>query len=98
MACGTAVYHHGKRYGHVLDPRHGTPADGVLSATVLAPTAAEADALATAFFILGPAETGEFCRTRPDLAVVFVLPGSRAGTVALETLGLEDGELQVLEA
>jgi hypothetical protein len=29
---------------------------------------------------------------------VFVLPGSRAGTVALETLGLEDGELQVLEA
>ncbi|MCU0961877.1 MAG: FAD:protein FMN transferase [Pirellulaceae bacterium] len=97
--CGQQFfYHHGKRYGHVLDPRHGTPADGVLSATVLAPTAAEADALATAFFILGPAETGEFCRTRPDLAVVFVLPGSRAGTVALETLGLEDGELQVLEA
>lgn len=96
--CGQQFfYHQGRRYGHVLDPRRGVPAEGVLSATVLAPTAAEADALATAFFILGPSETGAFCRDRPDLAVVFVLPGTRTGTVALETLGLEDGELRVLE-
>lgn len=97
--CGQQFfYHRGKRYGHVLDPRRGAPAEGVLSATVLAPTAAEADALATAFFILGPAETRTFCRERTDLAVVFVLPGARAGTVALETWGLGDGDLQVLEA
>ncbi len=97
--CGQQYfYHRGQRYGHVLDPRRGTPADGVLSATVLAPTAAEADALATAFFVLGPEPTREFCQARADLGVVFVLPGTRPGTVALETLGMADGELQVLEA
>ena len=45
--------HQGRKLGHILDPRSGWPAEGMASATVLAPTAAEADALATAFFILG---------------------------------------------
>ncbi len=44
----------GKRYGHILDPRTGWPADASLAATVLAPTAALADALSTAFYVLGP--------------------------------------------
>ena len=41
--------HRGRRYGHILDPRSGRPAEGVLSSTVVAPTAALADALSTAF-------------------------------------------------
>ncbi|MFM1903075.1 MAG: hypothetical protein RLZZ440_975, partial [Planctomycetota bacterium] len=45
----------GRRLGHLLDPRSGRPAEGVISATVLAPTAAEADALATAAYVLGEA-------------------------------------------
>lgn len=45
---------HGRRLGHILDPRTGQPAEGVLSATVLATSAAEADALATAAYVLGP--------------------------------------------
>ena len=36
-----------------MDPRTGHAADEVLSVTVLAPTAAQADALATAFFVMG---------------------------------------------
>jgi thiamine biosynthesis lipoprotein len=43
----------GRRLGHILDPRTGRPAEGVISATVLAETAAEADALATALYVLG---------------------------------------------
>jgi thiamine biosynthesis lipoprotein len=43
----------GRRLGHLLDPRTGVPAEGVLSATVLAGSAAEADALATAAYVLG---------------------------------------------
>jgi thiamine biosynthesis lipoprotein len=39
---------------HLLDPRTGTTAAGVASATVVAPTAIVADALATAAFVLGP--------------------------------------------
>lgn len=81
-------YHQGKRFGHVLDPRNGHPADGVLSATVLAPTAALADALATAFFVMGPEAAFQYCETYPPLAALFVLPGSRQGSHEIQTYGL----------
>lgn len=44
----------GKRYGHIIDPHTGYPADRCQSVTILAPTLAFADALATAVFVLGP--------------------------------------------
>ena len=40
--------------GHILDPRTGYSSQGASSATAFAPTCTEADALATAFFVLGP--------------------------------------------
>lgn len=43
----------GRRYGHILDPRTGYPAEGVKSVTVLAGDAALADAAATALFVAG---------------------------------------------
>ena len=43
----------GRRYGHLLHPRHGYPADTALSMTVVAPTAMRADALATAALVMG---------------------------------------------
>ena len=46
----------GKRYSHILDPRTGMPVGKVVSVTVIADTAMEADALSTAAFILGPEE------------------------------------------
>jgi len=44
----------GERYHHILDPRTGFPCRGCISATVVAPEAALADALATALCVLGP--------------------------------------------
>ena len=41
---------------HILDPRRGSPVQGVASVTVVASNAMLADALATAAFVLGPAE------------------------------------------
>lgn len=43
----------GKRYCHIIDPRTGHPVQGVAGATVLAPTAVEADGFSTAIFTLG---------------------------------------------
>ena len=50
--------HEGKVYSHTIDPRTGWPVDHRLaSVTVLHESAAMADALATAFSVLGPDET-----------------------------------------
>lgn len=40
-------------YTHIIDPRTGYPATGILSATVFTKTAELADALATAIFVMG---------------------------------------------
>lgn len=45
-----------ERGAHILDPRRGNVAGDVASATVVAPGAMLADALATAAFVLGPGE------------------------------------------
>lgn len=64
--------YNGQKLGHLLDPRTGWPATGTDSATVIAPTAAEADAMATAAFILGPVGAERLTRLRPGLqAIVF---------------------------
>lgn len=47
----------GVRYHHLLDPSTGRPASGVMSVTVTAARAIDADALSTAVFVLG-AEKG----------------------------------------
>ncbi|MCS6864629.1 MAG: FAD:protein FMN transferase [Gemmataceae bacterium] len=62
--------YNGRRLGHVLDPRTGWPATGADSATVIAPTAAEADAMATAAFILGPVGAERLTRLRPGLKAI----------------------------
>lgn len=73
---GTQFFEHeGRRYGHVIDPRTGQPAEGVFTATAVADTAAEADALATAFYVLGPGGTAEYCAAHDDVSAVLVCPG-----------------------
>lgn len=96
---GIQYFHHeGKRFSHILDPRTGRPAEGVLSVTVAAPTAMEADALATAFFVMGSEASLQFCQERPDLAVVFVLAGPRAGGIDIVPHGFDEDSLTVYPA
>jgi len=55
----------GHRYGHILDPRTGRPASGIINATVISADAATADALATAFFVGGIELARTYCDTHP---------------------------------
>lgn len=66
----------GRHHSHILDPGFGQPATGALQATVLAPDAALADALATAFCVLSPSESLEVAVT---FAAVDCLVIDRAG-------------------
>jgi thiamine biosynthesis lipoprotein len=86
----------GRRYGHILDPRSGRPADGLFSATVIAPTAAEADALSTAFYVLGPEGTAEYCERHPQIGALLVAPAEREGDVRLFAFGLDDNQWRPL--
>lgn len=65
--------YNGRKLGHLLDPRTGWPASGTASASVVAPTAADADALSTAFFVTGTPGAETHCTPRPHLGAV-VLP------------------------
>jgi thiamine biosynthesis lipoprotein len=70
--------HEGRKLGHVLDPRTGWPAEGVALASAVAPTAAEADALATAFYVRGADWTRAYCNARPDIGAVLLPEGESA--------------------
>ena len=63
----------GQRYGHVLDPRTGWPATGVLSATVVTASAADADALSTAFLVAGPPLAESYCAGHANTLALLVL-------------------------
>lgn len=69
----------GRRFGHVLDPRTGRPAESrVASATVLHSSAMLADAFATALLVLGEKEGLEMAE-REDLAVLLILRDGSGG-------------------
>jgi thiamine biosynthesis lipoprotein len=62
----------GTRYSHIIDPRSGKPVAHALgSASVLASSCAEADALATAMMVLGP-EEGYNLAVREKLPVLLI--------------------------
>ncbi len=80
----------GRRYGHVIDPRTGWPAEGVVSASVVSRSAAEADALSTAFLVAGPEMAAGFCRSHPGVLALLVPEGESAGVLKLgEAEGVE---------
>jgi thiamine biosynthesis lipoprotein len=84
--------HQGRRYGHILDPRTGQPAADVVSATALAPTAAMADALSTAFYVMGADRAIEYCGSRPEIGVLMVCPIRHSGGVEIRTAGVADDD------
>ena len=53
---------------HIIDPRTRRPATHRTRCWAKAPTAAEADALSTAFMVMDDAEIAAYCRRHPDVS------------------------------
>lgn len=66
----------GRTYGHIIDPRTGWPAEGLISVTIVARTALDCDAWDTPLFVLGPTEARRKAKEREDVAAVLVEPGA----------------------
>jgi thiamine biosynthesis lipoprotein len=79
----------GRRLGHILDPRSGVPAEGVLSATVITPQAADADALSTALYVLGPAGLERIAPAGGDTAAILVVPSRNPASVRVLAANLD---------
>jgi len=63
----------GHKFAHTIDPRKGYPVrHTLLSATVLAPNCATADAYATAFMVLGPEKSKAVLSRHKELQACFI--------------------------
>ena len=70
-------YKDGKKYAHTIDPRTGYPVQhNILSATVIAEDCMTADALATAFMVMGLEEAETFCKANPKIDAYFIYSGT----------------------
>ncbi len=62
----------GQWYSHLVDPRTAQPVDHVISATVVAPNATDAGALATAFCVLKPEESLKLAASLPAVECLLI--------------------------
>ncbi len=60
------------RYHHILNPVTGTPARGLRSVSILSKTTMEADALATALFVMGRVKAMQWLKVHPGYAGILV--------------------------
>jgi FAD:protein FMN transferase len=62
----------GEHYSHIVDPRTGRTAEAIIGATVVAPGAVDAGALATAFCVLSPEESRKLAASVPGVEYMLV--------------------------
>ncbi len=57
---------------------------------MIADNAADADALATALYVMGPEAANDYCRAHPEVAGLLVCPARRRGGIEIVRLNLDD--------
>ena len=88
-ALGTSAATHqhleynGRKLGHLLDPRTGWPASGLASVSVVAPSAAEADALSTAFYVGGVELAERYCAAHSGIGAILLPDGESAELIVM---------------
>ncbi|MEX1311065.1 MAG: FAD:protein FMN transferase [Candidatus Sulfomarinibacteraceae bacterium] len=75
------------RYGHILDPRSGSPAPDWGSVTVVTSDPLSADCIATALYVMGPDHGARWVGERTDVEAVFAIR-TESGPLLRATSGL----------
>jgi thiamine biosynthesis lipoprotein len=79
----------GKKYHHIISPKDGYPVDYIVSVTILAPTATQADVLATSVFLMHPDEGIELIKSiKGAEGILFYYDGDEL--ISLKTTGIRD--------
>ncbi len=78
----------GKKYCHIFDPHTGKPVDGMLSASAIAPTGMQTDALSTTFFVMGEAKVRAYCAAHKNARAI-IIPIPAAGAPRPVRIGFE---------
>ena len=80
----------GKRFAHTIDPLTGYPVQhSLLSATVVAGDCLTADALATAFMVMGVEKATLLAERLPDVEALFICAGENGALEISGTSGIK---------
>ncbi len=83
-------YKDGKKYAHTIDPHTGYPIEhSILSATVVAKDCMTADALATAFMVMGLEKAIAFAQARPEIDAYFIFSDEKGDFDTFFTEGMK---------
>lgn len=80
----------GKRYHHIFNPNTGYPSMGCVSATVMAKTCIEADAISTALMVMGAEEGGQWLEENPEYPGLIIYFDEEGNLTHLISPELED--------
>lgn len=83
-------YEDGKKVSHTIDPQSGYPVShSLLSATVIADDCATADALATAFMVMGLEKARTYCSDDKSIEAYFIYSDADGNLLTDETEGFK---------
>jgi len=80
----------GRTYGHIMDPRTGRPAEGLISVTLVAKSAFTCDAWDTPLFVLGADAAKAKALAHPEFDAILVQPGGGGVDTVWVESGLRD--------
>ena len=82
-----------RRYAHTIDPRTGYPVQhSLLSATVLAPDCATADAYATSFMVMGLKEAQQILTQHPELMAYLIYTDEKGNYAIWQSEGMNTAD------
>ena len=79
------------RYAHTINPKTGVPLQtNSLGVTILTESCMEADALATAFMVMGLETSKQYLKNHTEIDALFIYSNSKGEWLKYQTEGFEN--------